>query len=69
MKKWDSWCWLGKVEPSFKDLLTSPAYAFPSFNKFLASPPMMRLGLLSIKPDLGYIKLFPACYFLRVMPH
>jgi hypothetical protein len=54
MRKWDSWLRLGEVEPSFKD--------------FLASPTMMRLGLLSIKPDVGCTKSLPACYFLRVMP-
>jgi hypothetical protein len=51
--KWGSWFRLGEVEPSFKG--------------FLASPAMMRLGLVSIKPDVGCTKLFPACYFLRVM--
>jgi hypothetical protein len=45
---------LGEVEPSFKE--------------FLASPAMMCLGLMSIKPEEGRTKSFPACYFLRVMP-
>jgi hypothetical protein len=40
----------------------------PNFKAFLASPAMMRLGLFSIKPDVGCTKSFPACYFLRVMP-
>jgi hypothetical protein len=54
MRKWGSWFRLGEVEPSFKE--------------FLASPAIMHLGLVSIKPDVGCTKLFPACYFLRVMP-
>jgi hypothetical protein len=54
MRKWGSWFRFREVEPSFKE--------------FLASHAMMRLGLLSIKPDLGHTKSFPACYFLRVMP-
>jgi hypothetical protein len=53
-KKWGSQFRLGEVGPSFKE--------------FLASPAMMRLGLVSIKPDVGCTKSFPACYFLRVMP-
>jgi hypothetical protein len=53
-KKWDSWFRLGEEEPSFK--------------AFLASPTIICLGLMSIKPDLGRTKLFPAC-FLRVTPH
>jgi hypothetical protein len=32
----------------------------PSFKRFLASPVMMYVGLVSIKPDLGHKKLFPA---------
>jgi hypothetical protein len=54
MRKRGSWFMLGEVESNFKE--------------FLASPAMMRLGLVSIKPDMGYTKLFPACYCLRVMP-
>jgi hypothetical protein len=42
--------------------------AFPRFKEFLASPAMIRLGLMSIKLDEGCTKLFSACYFLRVMP-
>jgi hypothetical protein len=42
--------------------------AEPNFKEFLASPAMMHLGLMSIKPDVDYTKLFPACYFVRVMP-
>jgi hypothetical protein len=42
---------LGNVEPSFKE--------------FLAFPAMMRLGLVSIKPDVGRAKSFPACYFIK----
>jgi hypothetical protein len=53
-RKWGSQFKLGEVEPSFKE--------------FLASPAMMRLGLMIINPDVGCTKLFPACYFLRVMP-
>jgi hypothetical protein len=53
-RKWGSWFRIGEVEPSFKE--------------FLASPALMRLGLLSIKPEVGSTKSFPACYFLRVMP-
>jgi hypothetical protein len=40
--------------------------AFPSFKKFLDSPAMMRLGLMSIKPDVGRTKSFPDCYFLAL---
>jgi hypothetical protein len=40
--------------------------AFPSFKEFLASPAVMRLGLLSIMPDVGHTKSFPVCYILRV---
>jgi hypothetical protein len=40
---------LGEVEPSFK--------------KFLASPSMICLGLISIEPEVGLTKLFPACLF------
>jgi hypothetical protein len=59
---------LGAVEPSFKEFLASPCMdVFPSLKEFLASPAMMRLGLLSIKLDIGHTKLFPACYFFRVM--
>jgi hypothetical protein len=28
----------------------------------------MRLGVLSVKPEVGRTKSFPAFYFLRVMP-
>jgi hypothetical protein len=54
MRKWGSRYRLGEVDPSFKE--------------FLASPAMMRLGLVSIKPGVGRTKSFPDCYFLRVMP-
>jgi hypothetical protein len=54
MRKWGSWFSFRKVEPSFKE--------------FLASPAMMHLGLMSIKPDVGCTKSFSACYSLRVMP-
>jgi hypothetical protein len=33
--------------------------AFPSFKEFLASPKMMNLALMPIKPDVGRTKLFP----------
>jgi hypothetical protein len=52
-RKKGSWFRLIEVEPSFKE--------------FLASPAMMRLGLMSIKFDVGCRKFFPACYFLRFM--
>jgi hypothetical protein len=42
--------------------------AFPSFKDFLASPAMMILSLMPIKPEVGCTKLFPAYYFSRVMP-
>jgi hypothetical protein len=32
----------------------------PSFEEFLASPAMMHLGLLSIKPDVVHTKSFPS---------
>jgi hypothetical protein len=50
-RKWGSQFSLGEVEPSF--------------NEFFDSPTMMHLGFLSIKPDVGRTKLFPACYFLK----
>jgi hypothetical protein len=53
-RKWGSQYKLGEVESSFKE--------------FLASPTMMGLGLVSIKPEMGCTKSFPACYFVRVMP-
>jgi hypothetical protein len=52
-RKWGSWFRHGEVELSFKE--------------FVASPAMMRLGLMSIKPEVGYTKSFPVCYFLRIM--
>jgi hypothetical protein len=48
-----SWFRLGVIEPSFKE--------------FLCSPTMIRLVLVSIKPDVVCKKSFPICYFLRVM--
>jgi hypothetical protein len=54
MRIWSSCFRLREVEPSFKE--------------FVASPAMMHLGLLSIKPDVGGTKLFQACYFVRFMP-
>jgi hypothetical protein len=77
-RKWGSWFKLREVEPSFKEFLASPARirfqilrrflllphnAFPSFKAFLAYATMMRLWLLSIKPDVGCKKSFPADYF------
>jgi hypothetical protein len=49
-KKSGSLCMTGKVVPSFKE--------------FLASPEMMHLWVMSIKPEMGCTKSFPACYFL-----
>jgi hypothetical protein len=37
--------------------------AFPSFKEFLVSPATMRLGLISINPDMGCRKLFSAAIF------
>jgi hypothetical protein len=48
-RKWGSQFRLGEKEPSFKE--------------FLASPTMMRLGLMSIKPDVGCTKSFPGRFF------
>jgi hypothetical protein len=39
----------------------------PSFEEFLASPAVMRLGSVSIKPYLGPKTLLPACYFSMAM--
>jgi hypothetical protein len=33
----------------------------PNFKEFLASPAMMHLALMSIKPEVGCTKFFPAC--------
>jgi hypothetical protein len=48
-RKWGSRFRLGEVEPRFKEILAHQA--------------MMRLGLMSIKPDVVRTKSFPACYF------
>jgi hypothetical protein len=48
-RKWGSRFRLGDVEPNFKE--------------FLASPSMMHLGLMPIKPEVGFTKSFPACNF------
>jgi hypothetical protein len=67
-RKWGSQFRLGEVKPSFKEFLASLARdAFPSFKKILASPAMICLGLMSINPDVGCKKLFPAFHFLRIM--
>jgi hypothetical protein len=34
-----------------------------SFKKFITSNVMIRLGLIQVKPDLGFKKDFPTCYF------
>jgi hypothetical protein len=48
-RNWGSWFRLGGVEPTFKE--------------FLASPAMMRLGLMSIKPDVDCTKIFQLAIF------
>jgi hypothetical protein len=52
IRKWGSQFRFVEVEPSFKE--------------FLASPAMMHLGLLSIKPDVGCTKFLPDCYFYEL---
>jgi hypothetical protein len=58
-RKWCSWFILGDVGFYY----FSRTDAFPISKKLLASPAMMLVGLLSIKPDAGHTKSFPACFF------
>jgi hypothetical protein len=67
MRRLGSWFRLREVEPSFKEFDTSRMDACSSFKEFIHSSAIMCLGLMSIKPDVGYKKSFPACFF-RVMP-
>ena len=60
---------LGEGEPSFKEFLASPAKCV--LGKFLGVSCFSRndaFGLMSIKPDVGRTKSFPACYFSVAMP-
>jgi hypothetical protein len=68
-RKWGSRFRLGEVEPSVKeDSCFSRMDVFSSVKEFHASCAMISIGLLSVKHNVGHTELFPACYFLRVMP-